>query len=127
MNMVLASQITEKQFQAQVIELAQRLGWATHHTWTQIHSPAGFPDIVAARGPRLLVAELKSEKGRLTAEQRDWLARFRVTGTEAYLWKPSDWDDIVAIFTARRRPAGHYVYRLHGEGTSTRLLAEVDA
>lgn len=127
MNTLIAAQITEKQFQAQVVELAQRLGWKVHTTWTQIHSPAGFPDLTMARGGRLVFAELKSEKGRVTEAQRDWLARLRVAGTEAYLWRPSDFEDVVQILTSRRRLSGFMAYRLHGEGTSTRLLAEVDA
>jgi VRR-NUC domain-containing protein len=125
-NATLLRTITEKQFQAQVLELAQRLGWKTHHTWTQIHSPAGFPDLVMARGSRIVFAELKSQKGRVTLEQRDWLARLRVAGAEAYLWRPEDWDTIITLLGSRRRPAGYHAYGIFGEGTATHL-AGVDA
>lgn len=38
------------------------------------------------------MAELKSQKGKLTAEQREWLDAFRlVPGVEVFEWRPLDW------------------------------------
>ena len=51
----------------------------------------GFPDIVAARGGRLLVAELKSEKGKFRDGQEDWLDAFSRVGAEVFVWRPEHW------------------------------------
>jgi hypothetical protein len=48
-----------------------------YHTLDSRGSQPGFPDVLALKGPRLVVAELKSEHGKLTPEQARWLAAFR--------------------------------------------------
>lgn len=100
---------TEAQLQAAVIELAQLLGWKVAHfrpartkdSWrTPVAADGkGFPDLVLVKGERLLVVELKSESGRLTDEQRDWLADLRGAGVDVRVWRPSNWD--VAVETLR--------------------------
>jgi hypothetical protein len=40
---------------------------------------------------------VKVGKGKPTAEQNAWLASI---GRRAYVWRPSDWDDILAILSA---------------------------
>lgn len=88
---------TEKQFQAQVIRYATLMGWRTYHTWLSVKSAAGFPDLVLVRRPRLVFAELKSERGTPTDEQQAWLDDLRASGQQAFLWKPSDWDEIERV------------------------------
>ncbi len=89
---------SEKQFQSQIRDLAMTFNWLYYHTWRAIHSPAGFPDCVLVKGERLIFAELKSEKGQPTMEQCEWLEALNgVPGIEAYLWKPSDFDEIVEV------------------------------
>ncbi len=98
--------VSEKQFQAQVIELAQLCGWRCYHTHDSRCSAPGFPDLVLARSPRLVFAELKSEEGRIRPEQSAWLdALGRSTNARACLWRPADWDDIQATLTTGR-PGG---------------------
>lgn len=58
----------------------------------------GFPDLVLAR-ERVVFAELKSERGKVQPEQSDWLERLRAAGAEAHLWRPSSWDDVVAVLS----------------------------
>ena len=81
--------ITEKQFEAQVKDLALLFHWKYYHTWRSIHSPAGFPDDVLVR-ERVVFAELKSETGQPTPEQYFWLLALTEAGQECYLWRPSD-------------------------------------
>jgi hypothetical protein len=89
--------VSERAFQQQVVELARLLGWTAYHPWVSLHSAAGFPDLVLVRPPRLVFAELKSERGRVTAAQQRWLDLLgQVPGVEARLWRPGDWDEIVA-------------------------------
>lgn len=59
---------------------------------------AGFPDYIAVKPSRCIVAELKSEIGTVTPEQRRWLDLFAgVEVVETYLWRPSDREEIEQI------------------------------
>ena len=82
--------LTEKGFQAQVVQLAKMLGWKVQFHWRETHSPAGWPDVVCARPPRILFAELKTDKGRTTPAQDEWLATLRLCGCDVYVWRPVD-------------------------------------
>ncbi len=73
----MAKGISEKVFERQVKDLAKVFGWRYYHTWRSIHSPAGFPDVVMVRAPRLIFAELKTEIGKLTPDQEAWLEDLR--------------------------------------------------
>lgn len=96
--------MTEEVFQAKVLELAELLGWHVYHTRDSRGSHAGFPDLTFARADRLAFAELKAEKGRVRPAQEAWLVALAATGVETYVWRPSDWDLIVATLTRRDRP-----------------------
>ena len=90
--------ISEKAFATQVEDLFKIFGWKHYHTWRSIHSPAGFPDCVMVRENRLLFAELKSEKGKVSPAQQEWLDALDATGKcEVYLWRPNDIDEITSI------------------------------
>ena len=54
----------------------------------------GVPDVIAYRGPRLLIAELKVPGYTTTAVQAIHLEALAATGAEVYLWYPADTDDI---------------------------------
>ncbi len=86
--------VTEAQFLRQVIDLASILGWSNYHPWLSRFSPRGFPDLVLVRPPRLIFAELKSETGKVTADQERWLELLRGCGVPAVGWRPSDLDAI---------------------------------
>jgi VRR-NUC domain len=88
--------VTEKQFMAAVVEMAQMLGWLVYHTFDSRRSEAGFPDIVCVRRDRVLFIELKTEKGRLSEEQERWLSALGLAGAEVHCWRPSDWPAIEA-------------------------------
>ena len=64
---------SEREFIRAVGELAQLAGWSTYHTYCSRRRVPGFPDLVLARPGELLFIELKTDLGRLTPEQRDWL------------------------------------------------------
>ncbi len=99
----LSHDTSERDFQQQVLQLAQLYGWRSYHTWLSVHSAAGFPDLVLVRGGRVIFGELKSERGRVSQAQRDWLdALQECPGVEVHLWRPADWPQIVA--TLRKEP-----------------------
>ena len=89
--------LTEKQFSQQVVDLALTFGWKVYHPWISIHSSAGFPDLTMAREERLIFAELKSEKGKLTEAQAEWLRVLKATGNKVFEWRPHQFDEIAGI------------------------------
>lgn len=89
---------SEKSFAAQVDHLAKLMGWRIGKTWLSVKSPAGFPDRVFVRPPRLIFAELKRENGKLSLAQEEWIADLHhVPGVETYVWRPADWSEIANI------------------------------
>lgn len=94
----MTDRLSERDLAGYVRDLAQVLGWRRYHTWLAKHSPAGFPDEVLVRPPRLVFAELKSASGKLRPDQEAWLdALSEVPGVEVYLWRPEDMDEIARV------------------------------
>jgi hypothetical protein len=95
--------VTEDQLKAAVIDLAHLLGWRvahfrpaqTVHGWrTPVEADGkGFPDLVLVRGPWVLFAELKGDKGKLSDEQGEWLTALNAATPHVYVWTPSHWHD----------------------------------
>ena len=102
-------ELSEAQFQRQVEDLAAIYGWQWMHirpglnqrgTWrTPISGAmgAGWPDLVLVKADRMIFAELKSERGKLTASQVKVLNALEATGHQVFCWHPSDWDNIVEV------------------------------
>lgn len=88
--------MTEKTWQDQVVELATLYRWVHFHVYDSRRSDPGWPDLVLARPPELLVAELKTDKGRLTTAQTDWLSRLAACGIETHVWRPRDFERVHA-------------------------------
>lgn len=95
--------ISEAQFQNRVIAAAKLHGWKVSHfrpalqrsgKWsTPVQGHTGFPDLILARDGVVIHAELKTNKGRLNAAQREWAAAI---GESYRLWRPRDWEDVLA-------------------------------
>src|SRR6266545_1968611 len=99
-------QISEAQFQQRMFDLARLTGWHCVHyraAWqggkwrTPMIGDKGCPDLILARRGVVILAELKTESGRLSPEQTAWRSAL---GEHARLWRPSDWDAIAAELTA---------------------------
>lgn len=94
--------LSEADFQQRVLDWAQRRHWRVAHVraaqvrngrWaTPVTGDPGFPDLVLARAGVVLLAELKSEDGKLRPGQEEWLD---AVDTHGRLWKPSHWDTIM--------------------------------
>ena len=72
------------------------LAGAFYHTFDSNSRQAkGFPDLCLVRGKRLIFAELKTDTGKLTADQEAWLiALGAVPGLEvACCERPKSWPD----------------------------------
>ena len=101
-----APRLTEAQWQKQVLDLAHTYGWRCAHFATAIAQSGrwmtpvradgkGFPDLVCVRRGRLIFAELKAARGRVRAEQVDWLADLSdvadaCPNVSVFLWRPED-------------------------------------
>ena len=116
-------EISETDFQAQILELAGLLGWhtahfrpaMTKHGWrTPVSGEGkGFPDTVLVRD-RVIFCELKRQSGKLREEQewwRDWLI---AAGQEWYSWKPSDFDEAAQILQRKPDPLDSAYWRKEG-------------
>jgi hypothetical protein len=97
----LPADLAETPFQTSVIEAAEWYGWVVHHGrpartrdgWrTPVQGLSGFPDLVLARRGRLILAELKTRRGRATLNQQRWLMEL---GPNGRLWRPADWPEIL--------------------------------
>lgn len=90
--------MTEAALLRRVIETASLLGWHVHHSrpartrdggWvTHLTGHAGCPDLVLARDGEVRLVELKSSRGRVSPEQKDWL-----DASGGVVWRPVHWLD----------------------------------
>lgn len=95
-------QESEAHFTQRVIQTARWHGWKVTHfrpsrtqsgRWaTAVQGDIGSPDLLLARDGDVLLAELKTDTGRLRPEQREWLAHL---GDRAVVWRPRDWDAVL--------------------------------
>lgn len=87
---------SEGDFQTRVCAAAKLFGWWWHHHTISKYSVGGWPDLVLIRGHEAVFAELKKQVGRTTPVQDDVIAKMRAAGLEVHVWRPSDWEEIVA-------------------------------
>ena len=112
--------MSEKDFQARTVELMRLCDFFVYHTYDSRRSEEGYPDITAIHRtkPICLIAELKSETGKLTRGytdsrgryhpgQADWMQRWHEIATDprariyTRLWRPSDTQEIEKFLTER--------------------------
>jgi len=95
-----SGQQSEASWERQVKKLAKIGGWLYYHTHRSQFSPAGFPDCVIVKPPRIIFAELKKEGGQPTPEQTEWLELLsQCPGVEVYLWLPSDYEEVKGVLS----------------------------
>lgn len=105
--------MTEKELTQTIQKALRQTGWLSSHfhdsrreikpnVFIGDRSAKGFPDVVAVKNKRLLVAELKSDKGQLREGQPEWLTGFVEVGAEVFLWRPEHWRNgaITSILTS---------------------------
>lgn len=85
-------------FQHQVLELCKRYRWKVYtQRWNGRGRPgiSGWPDIFACRDGRIIVLELKAEKGIVSDAQAEWIvALAQVPGVIAKVVRPSELQEI---------------------------------
>lgn len=113
--MTAAIKISEREFQAQVVTLAEMLGWTVNHVrrsiggkkqgWVTATTLKGWPDLTLIRPPRLVFAELKVKPNKVEPDQEKVLTLLRcVPGVDVYVWYPEQLEtDILRTLRAGRR------------------------
>ena len=86
--------MTEKQFQAEVIDIAKQIGWLLYHTYDSRRCEPGFPGLVLVRD-RVMFRELKTKKGKLTLAQIDWGRKLQASGADYAVWRPSNMREVI--------------------------------
>lgn len=92
--------MSEREWQDLVVQYARLHKWWVFHPYDSRKSAPGWPDLVLLRPPRIVVAELKSERGKVSAAQERVLALLDECGVDARVWRPSDWDDVAETLGA---------------------------
>lgn len=103
-------EMSEKQFQQRVVDMARTTGWLTYHTYNSRRSEPGFPDLVMVhpteRRP-VIFAELKRETGKVSMEQKRWINALRSAfelldrHVVIEIWRPADLPRIQALLEGR--------------------------
>jgi hypothetical protein len=64
-----------------------------YHTHDSRRSPSGFPDLVIVfpRTGALLIAELKSATGKVSAAQQKWIEALDGSPAGVHVWRPEHW------------------------------------
>ena len=110
--MSVALRITERDWQTRVIDAAKLFGWRYAHFrsartakgWkTAMEGDKGFPDLVLVKPPRVIFVELKSDQGKLSIEQFNWMTALEAGNVEAYVWRPENWQEAYLTLAKERR------------------------
>jgi len=100
--------LSEAEFQKEVITLAKLHRWKVMHTqpaqvrpgkWiTPNTGDQGFPDLVMVStcGRGTIFVELKATKGVVSDTQWEWIIALEDAGQEVHVWRPKDLDKISA-------------------------------
>lgn len=91
--------VTERHLQDTIVEVARYTGWYVHHHYDSRRSEPGWPDLVLLKPPRALFVELKTETGKLRADQARVLELLQGCGLDVRIWRPHDLDDAIAELT----------------------------
>ena len=116
--------MTENEFQGWIIDVARRFGWRVWHVpapmrwdpkakkWVPAKSGSGLCDLLLLHEDpaRLILAEVKAQAAKLTADQAEFLrlAREVRRAFESALWFLPGMD---VSYVTRETPLGVYVWR----------------
>lgn len=98
----------EEEFRWQVRDIASLYGWnMQYHTYNSLHSDPGWPDEVLCHPlrRRMVFVELKSDKGKISDAQRNWLIVLNSCGLETALWRPKDIDTVIRVLGPVQQPS----------------------
>jgi hypothetical protein len=95
---------TEREFQRTVVDAARTFGWFVVAFPQMVGNPPGWPDLTMFRNGNTVLVELKTERGKLSPRQLAMREDLKAHGMTVYVWRPSMWDDIVALLEHEHVP-----------------------
>ena len=98
MGLSVTRQINEKAFQTIVIATARENGWLVYHTFDSRKSEPGYPDLCMIKDGVIMFVELKTDKGKVTTAQRQWIERlirhqYHCENLVVEIWRPHIWEE----------------------------------
>lgn len=133
----LPDDILEDDFQQLTLDLFHTLRWDHNFTrrtrgkggkWVTATSKKGWPDLTLWTprfGGVLLFRELKTMKGVVSTEQTEVMADLTRAGQDACVWRPSDWDEMVAMATKGPK-RNEVVMNIHVDPPPQRVIVVPD-
>lgn len=89
--------VLEKDVQKAAIAFAHLHGWHCYHVYdsrmaSTKYVDKGFPDWMLAKDGRVLAIEFKTERGKLSLAQVEWIYQLSAEQRiECYIFRPHDW------------------------------------
>jgi hypothetical protein len=74
---------------AHVRRYLKDLGLRGYHTHDSRRSHSGYPDWTIT-GSRTIFRELKTQRGKVSAAQQEWIDALTAAGDDAAVWRPMD-------------------------------------
>lgn len=97
----------EFRYQQSIIRAAKARGWTVFVVHdSQYVSCKGWPDLTMRHPVHgVIVAELKSKRGRVTPEQHEWMDSLFDAGLRVYLWKlgKTKWSEVIDVLEGNSR------------------------
>lgn len=110
---------SEEAFGDALMQVAHLMGYLCYHQraaqragerWsTALKGDQGFPDwvLVHSTTGATIFAELKAKGGRVSPHQQVWLDALGKGPTPVFLWRPSDWAEVLSVLEAGARAEPH--------------------
>ena len=91
--------MSERELRSAVTKFLGKRGWRWSYCTNSRYTKGmrGVPDILCVKADRLLFVECKTEFGKVTNDQQDWLNSLRLAGAWAVVIRP---DDLEGFFEA---------------------------
>lgn len=90
-NAAAASLMSEDDLMKRVQRMCRDLKLLAYHTHDSRKSAPGYPDWHIVGRDASVFRECKTETGRTTKEQDEWIDRLRAAGHDVDVWRPRDW------------------------------------
>ncbi len=95
--------MNERDYSSQIEDLLRLGGWRychfrparTLYGWrTALSGHPGLTDYICVRAStrQVLYIEIKGDSGRLTQDEKDWIADLRAAGETVFVWYPRDFE-----------------------------------
>lgn len=89
-NAPAAALMSEEDLMTRIQRICRDLKLLAYHTYDSRKSPPGYPDWHIVGRTASIFRECKTETGRTTEDQDEWIERLRAVGHDVDIWRPRD-------------------------------------